>query len=390
MIAHKPLPLIDSATVTINTLAQSKIAAGLKVYNLSAGEPNLLPHKQVIAGVLAALEQGKTLYPPVAGLPELKKLAAQWMNDSYHCQFEPKNCLVVNGGKFGLYLLLQLLLQPEDEVIIAAPYWVSYPAITKIFAGSPKIIMTTAANDWKLTIPGLKKAYTDKTRIIMLNSGANPTGAVYSRDELAALLKFAKQHNLLVISDEVYSGLTYDDNTYVSCGAFPEYKDHVVIIQSCSKNFAMTGWRIGFVFAPEELIKRLTTLVGQSTSGVTTVGQWAAEAVLRDAKKVNLSVKRAMQKRRDALLVALKRYFDIVVKPPASALYVFIALRDLGVRGLSADEFCRQAMEKANVALVPGEAFGREGYVRFSFGAQERDLREGVKALAQFCKHKDL
>lgn len=385
MTANNPLPIINSATVIINSLAQQKMAAGVKVYNLSAGEPNLPPHKLVVAAALAALEQGKTLYPPVAGLPELKQLAAQWMNDSYQCQYKPQNCLVVNGGKFGLYLLLQLLLQPQDEVMIAAPYWVSYPAITQLFVGNPVIINTTVGNGWKLTIAGVKKAFTDKTRILLLNSGANPTGAVYSRSELAALLKFAEQHDLLVISDEVYSGLTYEDDLYVSCGSFPEYQDRVVIIQSCSKNFSMTGWRMGFVFAPENLITQLTSLMSQSTSGVTTVGQWAAAAVLAKAEQVNAWVRRAMRKRRDVLVRALNQHFNLALNPPVAALYVFISLKDLGVKGRSSTEFCRLALEQANVALVPGEAFGQEGFVRISFGVQERDLKEGVKALAQFC-----
>lgn len=296
-----------------------------------------------------------------------------------------KTAWVVNGGKFGLYLLLQLLLQPRDEVMIAAPYWVSYPAITELFAGDPVIIPTTPGQGWKLTVASVKKAFTDKTRILLLNSGANPTGAVYSRSELAALLKFAEQQDLLVISDEVYSGLTYEDALYVSCGSFPEYQDRVVVIQSCSKNFSMTGWRMGFVFAPENLITPLTSLMSQSTSGVTTVGQWAAAAVLAKAEQVNTWVRRAMQKRRDVLVGALNQYFKISVDLPVSALYVFISLKELGVKGMSATEFCRLAMDQANVALVPGEAFGQEGFVRISFGAQERDLKGGVKVLAKFC-----
>lgn len=385
MMSHKPLPVIDSATVTINSLAQQKIASGIKVYNLSAGEPKLPPHKLVTSAVLTALERGEVFYPPVAGLPELKRLAAQWINAHYHCQYKPENALVVNGGKFGIYLLLQLLLQPKDEVIIAAPYWVSYPAITQIFGGIPKIIKTMPAKGWKLTAAQLKKACTANTRILILNSGANPTGAVYTRKELATLLKIAKQQNLWVIADEVYSGLIYADN-YVSCGAFPEYQDRVIVIQSCSKNFAMTGWRIGFIFAAQPLITSLVSLVGQSTSGVTTVAQWAAIEVLKRADKVNAWVRHHMQQRRDILIQALSRCFGLNIDPPQASLYVFIALRDLGITHLTAQEFCQQAMEQANVALVPGEAFGQPGYVRLAFGASKSDLTGGVKALAIFCQ----
>lgn len=378
--------LTDSATVAINSIAQQKMAAGIRVFNLSAGEPKLPAHPSIIQGVLEALDQGKVFYPPVSGIPELKKLVCEWMNSAYACHFQEEHCLVVNGGKLGIYLLLQQLLQKEDEVILASPYWVSYPAITKLFGGTPVVIESNEEDGWKITASSLKNACSTKSRILILNNACNPTGTVYTKSELKALLDVASEHDLLVISDEVYSGLTYDDKSFVSCGEFREYQDRVVIIQSCSKNFSMTGWRIGFVFAPPILIKQLTSLVSQSTSGVTTISQWAAVAALKQVDTVTRWVRENMQNRRDVLIKAMRDYFGITITPPSASLYVFIALQQLGVEKITSAEFCKQALEIANVALVPGIAFGKEHFIRFSFGASEEDLKLGVKALADFCK----
>ena len=376
----------DSPTVLINTIAQQKIDAGINVFNLSAGEPKLPPHPLIMQGAADALTQGKTFYPPVSGMPALKVLACEWMNSAYACQFEPENCLVVNGGKLGIYLLLQLLLNQGDEVLIVSPYWVSYPTITTLFGGVTKIIETSASNGWKLTPELLKKACGLNTKILILNNGTNPTGALYSTSELAALLKIAYDNDLLIISDEVYSGLSYDDSTYVSCGAFPEYQQRVVIIQSCSKNFSMTGWRVGFVFAPNNLIKALSALISQSTSGVTTISQWAAISALTHVNTINTWVKTNMQYRRNILITALEASFAITINYPRSALYVLMSLQDLGIKDITSTAFCELALTHANVALVPGDAFGKQSFVRLSFGASPSDLTLGVQALADFCK----
>jgi aspartate aminotransferase len=382
-ITSKNMPE-SSATVVINSIAQQKIAAGIRVFNLSAGEPKLPTPAVLTNAVGKAIAAGKTTYPPVGGVDELRALASAWMNNTYDCQFTAPECLIVNGGKFGIYLLLQMLLKPGDEVIITAPYWVSYPPMIKLFGGQPVIINTEETAGWKMTAQQLDRAYSTKSKILILNNGANPTGMLYSKKELKTLLAVAKKYNLLVISDEVYSGLVYDNKSYISCGAFSEYGDNVIIIQSCSKNFSMTGWRVGFVFAPTDIIKKLTVLIGQSTSGVTTISQWAAVAALKHANKITISVQKKMQKRRDLIIKSLRQHLGIIVNPPASALYLFIALADLGVANPDSELFCKQALEIANVALVPGKAFGKEGYIRFSFGAVEEDLKEGVKALAQF------
>lgn len=378
----------NSATVLINSLAQKKISSGIKVFNLSVGEPKLSVHKLLLEAAIEAMHLGKTLYPPVSGISELKYSASEWMNNIYGCSYQPENCLVVNGGKLGIYLLLQLALSKGDEVIIASPYWVSYPSITRIFGGSPIIIDTNETEDWKLTPDKLKNVCSSNTKILIINNGSNPTGTLYTRDELEEILDIAKKHNLLVISDEVYSGLTYDNHSYVSCGSFDAYKNNVIVIQSCSKNFSMTGWRVGFVFGNEIIIKQLTSLVSQSTSGVTTISQWVALAAIQNEKMITAWVQQEMKKRRDIVLNALNTQFKININPPVSALYLFISLAELGITNISSSEFCTQLLEDANVALVPGSAFGKEGYIRLSFSADECDLIDGIKVFSEYVMNK--
>lgn len=382
-LKNKTLPG-DSATVAINSLVQQKMNEGVKIYNLSAGEPKLPPHPSIVAAATRALEQGQTLYPPVAGISELRHRASTWMNTTYGCSLAKENCLVVNGGKFGIYLLMQLLIQPHDEVIIPAPYWVSYPALTQLFGSLPVIVETEKAQGWKLTPQSLKKACTPQSKVLILNNASNPTGALYTQEELLALLHVAHEQDLLVIADEVYSALTYDGQPFISCGSFLQFRDRVIIIQSCSKNFSMTGWRIGFVFAPPSMISSLTVLMSQSTSGVNTISQWAALAALDEKNHVSSWVQQCMQKRRDTVIEAIGTSFGITVQPPLSSLYVFLSLHNLGFEQNNSEEFCKQALEEAHVALVPGVAFGQEGYVRLSFGGNEEDLRAGIKALAHW------
>lgn len=378
--------LEDSATVTINSLAQQKINSDMKIYNFSVGEPKLPIHPILHEAAIQAMEENKVFYPPISGIPDLRYMATKWMNDSYACSYHPKNCLVVNGGKLGIYLLLQLLLTKSDEVIMASPYWVSYPTITQLFGGVPVIVETYEHENWKLTPDKIKNACTNKSKILIINNAANPTGTLYTKHELEEILKVAKQHNLLVLSDEVYSGLTYDNNDYVSCGSLDAYQDNVIVIQSCSKNFSMTGWRVGFVFANENIIKQLTTLLSQSTSGVTTISQWVALSALRNEKVIIASVNQEMQKRRDIMVQELNKHFKISLKAPPSSLYIFISLKDLGIENQTSSEFCKQVLQDANIALVPGSAFGKEGYIRLSFSGDEQDLIAGVKIFAEYLK----
>lgn len=370
-----------SATVAINSRAQQKQAAGQRVYNLSAGEPILPPHPTIIEGATTAIHSGKTLYPPIAGIPELRKAACDWMNKHYGTPYQIKNTLVTCGGKFGVFAACQALIKQGDQALIIAPYWVSYPEMVKLFGGMPRIIQTTEKNGWKIQLQQLQQFQdTNTIKLLLFNNAANPTGVLYTRDEISSILTWAKEKEVFVISDEVYSELAYDDHEYVSCGSFPEHRNHVVVIQSCSKHFAMTGWRVGFVFAPEDIINVLTMIQSQSTTGTSSISQWAALAAFQHASEIIPTVRHAMQTRRDVLMASLQELFNHSFPSPASALYMFIAMCDLGVDTNNSTEFCRRLIEEHNIAIVPGSAFGAEGYVRLSFGAPEKELQEAIAA----------
>lgn len=375
-----------SATVMINNLALLKRQAGERVYNLGAGEPMIDTSEIIKQAAIKALAENHTHYSPVAGIDELRQEAGQWMNQTCGSDYDLDNTLVTAGGKFGLFLALQSLLGVGDEVLIVAPYWVSYPIMAKIFGGVPVIVETGEDDGWKLEINKLKNYCSARSRILILNSASNPTGVLYSRKEIKEILAFAAEKNLFVISDEVYSGLVFDDNEHVSCASFPEHKDRVLVIQSCSKNFAMTGWRVGFVFGDKKLIKVLTSLTSQSTSGIATVSQWAAVAALQNFRTITASVREEMQKRRDVFLRVFAENFGVELEKPKSGLYCFMPLTAFGTKESDSVVFCKKILEEANVAMVPGMAFGQEGFVRCSFGEQPEELVLALKHLADYLK----
>ena len=374
-----------SETVKINSLALERIRRGDKIFNLSVGEP-VLPLPIVIKkSITAAMKENKTLYPPVSGIGELREASARWMNKLYGTNLIAENTLVVNGGKFGIFLLLQALLRPGDEVLIPAPYWVSYPDMVKLFNGAPKIIRTALRSDWKISEKDILKYASRKSKILIINNGNNPTGSIYTRGELDRILTAAKKADLFVISDEVYSGLVYDDRQYVSCAEFTR-GPRMAVIQSCSKNFAMSGLRIGFVFAEKQIIETLSAFMSQSTSGVATLSQWAALAALDNAGKITAKINETMKKRRDTFVKTFNLSFKKSLIPPPAGLYCFIPLSALSWDGKNSARFCQEAMKKTGVALVPGSAFGQEGYVRFSFGETSEVINQGIRALSRWLK----
>lgn len=376
------LTIQPSATVTMSARALAKKARGERVYNLSAGEAIVPVHPAIREAVVRAIHDGKTLYPPVAGIPELRDEVARWMNARYGADYARENVLVTCGGKFGIYAACQALLSHGDEALIIAPYWVSYPGIVRLFGGCPVIVPTQQKRSWKVAADDLEKAITPRTKILFLNNAANPTGVLYSHEELVAILTIAKHHNLTVISDEVYSGLVYDKKQFVSCSSFPAHRTAMIVIQSCSKHFAMTGLRVGFVLAEKPMIDILAIIQGQSTTGTASTSQWAALAALRHDEEIISSVRDVLQQRRDVLVSELSRAFSQKFAAPESGLYLFPSLLEFGVSDTPSLEFCEELLEKKNIATVPGVAFGQEGHIRLSFGETEEELRLAVRQLS--------
>ncbi|MFA6256946.1 MAG: aminotransferase class I/II-fold pyridoxal phosphate-dependent enzyme [Candidatus Paceibacterota bacterium] len=381
------LKIPPSATIAINGIALEKIRAGEKIYNLSAGEPMVPAPEVATRAFVNAFKEEKTHYPSVAGVGELREAAARWMNSRYGSDVKKENAMVVSGGKFGLFILLQALLRPGDEVLIPAPCWVSYPGMVRLFKGLPKIINTSEKSDWKITAEDLKKSFSKKSKILILNNAGNPTGALYSSKEIADIMTAAEKLGLFVISDEVYSGLVYDNKSFASCALPGKFPKNLAIVESCSKSFAMTGFRLGFVFTNKEIMDTLSSLASQSTSGATTMCQYAALPVLKDAANITRKVNEAMKKRRDVFVSEFNKTFKTNISAPQAGLYAFVSLKSLGWAGKNSAEFCTLAIEKGGVATVPGSAFGKEGYVRFSFGEREQVLVEGIHVLSKFIKN---
>jgi len=376
--------LSASATVTINAIAMKKRMNGEHVYNLAAGDPVLDNHQSIIKRAIRGTEKKLCPYPPVEGIPELRSLAAEWMNTSCLTQYTKENVLVTCGGKFALFAIVYALLQSNEEVLIPAPYWVSYPDIVKMAGGTSKIVPTYSENGWKVTAQDLLQQITKNSKMLIFNNACNPTGVLYTKQEISDILAIAKKFGLIVISDEVYSGLVYEELGFISCGSFPEHKERVLIVQSCSKNFGMTGWRVGFVLAPEHVIKRLAILQSQSTTGVSVISQWGAVGALENAEEVNSYVKGAMRKRRDLFVSTYHSLFPVPIENIQSALYAFVPLTSMGIQNMTDSVmFSERLIASDNIALVPGTAFGVDGYVRFAFSESEEAIYQALHVLKQ-------
>lgn len=306
----KKAEVAPSLTVTINTLAAQKRLKGEQVFNLSVGDPMLPCHEKVLEGASRGMDSRKINYPVVSGIHELRKLIVEWMNTNHKSNYNLENTIVSCGGKFILYAASQALLEDGDEVLIPMPYWVSYPEIVKLFGGIPKILATKPNEGWKVSGDDIRKSAGPKTRMILFNNACNPTGTLYTRGEIADILAACKEKDIVMLSDEVYSNVIYDDNVFVSCASFPEYRDRLIIVQSFSKNFGMTGWRIGFAFAPPDFITIINNLQGQCTTGTSLISQWAAIGALENAPEVISYIRNALDRRRNLFVELIKSFLD--------------------------------------------------------------------------------
>ncbi|TNE46758.1 MAG: aminotransferase class I/II-fold pyridoxal phosphate-dependent enzyme [Deltaproteobacteria bacterium] len=374
-----------SLTVSFHAQAHQMKEKGQTVYDLTAGEAKLPTHPLLLEALQEQLSQQPVYYASSAGLSALREQTTSWLNRTYQTSYAPSECLVTAGGKFGLYLVFATYLKPGSEVIVPSPYWVTYPSLVSYFGGQPVIVPTQEEQGFKFTPEALQASITDNTQMLVLNNAGNPTGALYTHDEIAALLDVAAAHDLLVVSDEVYSALVYE-GSYASCGSFDQHKARVFVIQSCSKSFAMTGWRVGFLLGPQEAMPPLQGLQSQSLTSTSTASQWAAQIALSHADTITTWVRDEMRQRRDAFVSACSDIFNISLRPPASALYAFLPLSLLGFHEELASNSmraCQHLLEQAQVVTVPGVGFGYEGYVRCSFAGNPEQNTEALQRIHQ-------
>ncbi|MEB3338579.1 MAG: pyridoxal phosphate-dependent aminotransferase [Leptolyngbyaceae bacterium] len=375
-----------SLTLAIDSKAKAMKAEGIDICSFSAGEPDFDTPEHIKVAAQQALDQGKTRYGPAAGEPKLRAAIARKLQTEDNLPYQPENILVTNGGKHSLFNLMLALLEPGDEVIIPAPYWLSYPEMVKLADGVPVIVKTDATSGYKITPDRLRQAITPKTRLFVLNSPSNPTGMVYTPDEIRALAQVIVEQDILVVSDEIYAKILYDGTEHLSIGAVnSEIFERTFISSGFAKAYSMTGWRIGYLAGPLDLIKAATTLQGHSTSNICTFAQYGAIAALEGPQDRVETMRQAFAERRQFMFDALTAIPGLTCAKPNGAFYLF---PDISKIGLSSLDFCSSLLENQQVAVIPGIAFGADDHIRLSYATDMATIQKGMERLDTFVRSK--
>lgn len=381
-LANRVTCVTPSMTLAISARAKAMKTEGLPVCSFSAGEPDFDTPDHIKAAAKTALDAGKTRYGPAAGEPALRQAIAQKLQQDNALCYGPENVIVTNGGKHSLYGLMMALIEPGDEVIIPAPYWLSYPEMVKLAGGTPVIVPTTAEQNYRITPEQLRQAITPQTKLFILNSPSNPTGMVYSPDEIAALAAVVVEADIWVVSDEIYEKILYDGATHLSIGAVsPEAFEHTIISNGFAKAYSMTGWRVGYLAGPAELIKAVATVQSHSTSNVCTFAQYGAIAALEGPQDCIATMGRAFAERRQAIIERCRTINGLGCGEPEGAFYLYIDISALGIPSL---DFCTALLDEKYVAAIPGIAFGAEGTIRVSYATDMETILEGMDRLEAF------
>ncbi|MCT1606393.1 pyridoxal phosphate-dependent aminotransferase [Nesterenkonia massiliensis] len=380
--------IAESATMKVDAKAKALKAAGEDVIGFGAGEPDFpTPQHVVGAAVEAAKDPKNHKYTPAAGLPALRQALAEKTTRDSGFQAEASQVLVTNGGKQAVYASLATLVDPGDEVILPAPYWTTYPEAIKLAGGTPVEVFAGPEQGFKVTVEQLEAARTERSKVLMFVSPSNPTGAVYSPEETYAIGRWAAQNGLWVITDEIYEKLTYDGVPFTSIASLPELADQVVILSGVAKTYAMTGWRVGWMVGPADIIKAATTLQTHLTSNVANVSQLAALAAVTGPTEPVEQMREAFDRRRKLMVEALNGVAGFECPVPEGAFYAYVDVRQAldkdydGVTPTTSAELAELILEKAKVAVVPGEAFGPSGYLRLSYALGDEDLVAGIERI---------
>jgi len=386
MLSQRIQTLSASLTIEIASLARDLKAQGKDVLSFSAGEPDFDTPDAVKNAAKKALDEGKTKYTAVAGTPALLKAVADKLQRENNITYAPNQILTNNGAKHSLFNLFQAVVDVGDEVIIPAPYWVTYPELVKYSGGTSVIIDTDDNSGFKITAQQLKDAITPKTKMLVLTSPSNPTGAVYTKEELEALAEVLKGTNILVASDEMYEKLVFGDTKFVATASISEdMYQRTITINGLSKSAAMTGWRFGYMASPnKELIAVMDNLQSQSTSNINSITQEAAIVGLDGTINKEVEAMRVAFEARCNEAVELFNNIDgLSVVKPSGAFYLFVNIKEVSNDSM---QFCKDLLEAQGVAVVPGVGFGAEGYFRFSFATDIETIRKGIKRIETFVQ----
>jgi len=387
MLSKRIQSLSPSLTIAISTLARDLQTQGKDVLSFSAGEPDFGTPQRIKDEAIKAIEDGFTQYTAIPGIEELREAIAEKLERDNGLEYTADQIIVSNGAKHSLFNLFQALIDEGDEVIIPAPYWVTYPEQVEYSNGLPVIIETNDMNNFKITAEQLQEAITPKTKVVVLTTPSNPTGAIYSRKELESLAKVLKGTDIFVASDEMYEKLIFGANKFVSVASISEDMfQRTITINGLSKSVAMTGWRFGYLATPNsELISVMNKLQSQSTSNINSITQKAAIPALTGEVDGDIEMMRqAFESRANETYELFNNIDGLSVVKPQGAFYLFVNIKDVSNNSV---EFCKDLLSETGVAVVPGIGFGSEGYFRFSYATDMTTIREGIRRIKKFVEN---
>lgn len=392
-LSKKGLGIEPSITLEITAKAKAMKDSGIDVISFGAGEPDFNTPENIQQEGIRAIKEGLTRYTPASGIIELKKAVCEKLKVDNGLEYKPSNIIISSGAKHSIHNALLAILNPGDEVIYAVPFWVSYPDLVKLADGVPVLVDTIEENNFKFNVEDLNKVLTNKTKAIILNSPSNPTGAIYSGEELKAIAEWAVENNVFVISDEIYEKLVYDDNKHISIASFNEdIKRLTIVINGMSKSHAMTGWRIGYAAAHEDIVKVMSNIQSHATSNPCSISQYASVVGLTGDQGSVEDMKKHFVERRNYMVDTINTIKGLSCRKPEGAFYIMINFTQLlgktikGKEIKSSMDFANLLLEEGKVAVVPGIAFGDDKYVRLSYATSMDNIKKGLERIKQIVE----
>ncbi len=376
--------LTPSLSLSVDSKAKAMKSEGLDVCGFGAGEPDFDTPEHIKAAAIAALESGFTKYTPSSGIPELRQAIADKLQQENGISYKPSQIIVSTGAKHSCYNAILATCQPGDEVIIPSPYWLSYPEMVRLAGADPIFVQTKEENGWKITRDEFENAMTPRTKMIIINSPNNPTGAVYTREEIEGIAAVAAEEEILILADEIYEKLVYDNLEHVSIASLgPEFYDLTITVNGFSKAYAMTGWRLGYLGAPDPIARAIDSIQSHVTSNPCSFAQKGALAALKGDQQSVADMRDEFDMRRQYIVDRFAKISSVSIVKPAGAFYVLV---NIGKLGLTSQNFADRLLSKANVSVVPGIAFGDDRTVRFSYATSLDVIKKGMDRFEDFCR----
>src|SRR5881392_1321347 len=383
-ISGRANQLTPSLTLSIDAKAKAMKAEGIDVCGFGAGEPDFDTPEHIKAAAIEALQQGFTKYTPSSGIPELRQAISEKFAADNELNYRAGQIVVSNGAKHACYNAILATCQPGDEVIIPSPYWVSYPDMVKLAGADPVIVPTMERNAWKMRAEDFENAMTPRTKMLILNSPCNPSGSVYTREEMQAIVGVAAEEDIYILSDEIYEKLIYDDVQHVSIASLSkEAYDLTITVNGFSKSYAMTGWRLGYLAAPEAVARAVDSIQSHSTSHPASFVQRAGLAALKGDQQPLSDMREEFDMRRNYMFDRITKIPNVTAVKPQGAFYILVNISQLG---LTSQNFADRLLSKANVAVVPGAAFGDDRTVRLSYATSIDIIKKGLDRFQDFCR----